>query len=317
MRASVRSRSPAEESQLDGAVMWAGSTWRATRAIGDSHGSVSRTTVAPCLRCGFAERDHILLVAADIEGDDHVFSADLDHSVAPQGRLALDEIRLAAHDAEMALSIARERTGEAAAREMDVPALFAEQLTTASNSAGAMLSTVARRLPITASAKEARAGAPWLASEGPSLGRGATATAPPVPPEGAAGNPESRRNQAGSRSAARREPNAGASGELRNGVEAGERIVAQQQVGGPLFTWREGLHVVADALRKARDRAGLCPHACRSYRFFPQPLLDGFEKLYQKLQKKKNYKKRIDVQFDIDLPGPDQMKHAHARTQTG
>ena len=126
-RASVSSRRPADESQFDGATMWAGSTCRATRAMGESQGSVSRTTVAPCFAAVSHKRHDVLLVAADVEGDDHVLAADLDHPVAPEGGLALDEIHMAAHDAEMALGIARERAGEAAAGEMDVPARIAEQ----------------------------------------------------------------------------------------------------------------------------------------------------------------------------------------------
>ena len=99
------------------------------------------------LRRRFAKRRDILLVAADVEGDDHVLAADLDHPVAPQGGLALDEIHVAAHDAEMALGIARERAREAPAREMDVPARIGKSATTASNSAGAMFSTVALKIP--------------------------------------------------------------------------------------------------------------------------------------------------------------------------
>ena len=45
---------------------------------------------------------------------------------------------------------------------------------------------------------------------------------------------------------------AGAGRELRNGVEAGEGVVAQKQVRGALLARREGVHLETDALGEAR-----------------------------------------------------------------
>ena len=151
-----------------------------------------------------------------------------------------------------------------------------------------MFSTVALKLPITASAKEASAGAPWPRSAGLSLGERRQQLRLQFLAQVTLEIGKAAETEPGDEAQDRGRRDAGAGGEFRNGVEAGKRIVAQEQMRGALLAWREGLHVVADPLGEARRISRGVFRALSLIPVLSTALLDGCEKLYQKFQKKKN-----------------------------
>ena len=107
--ASATAMSAALESHAEGAWMRAGSTCSAIRAIGDSHWSVKSTIAALPLRRGLGEGHQILLIAADVEDDEHVLAPEIDEKVAPVVGLAGDMVDAWAQDAEMRCHVAGDR----------------------------------------------------------------------------------------------------------------------------------------------------------------------------------------------------------------